>query len=68
MKNYVWELESNIADLWSFMEKVLAKLLLSQESRFVFLPKESLQVTLMTTKSARVPNILFEIGFLTLSG
>lgn len=44
------------------MEKVLAKLLLSQESRFVFLSNESLQVALTTTKSARVPNILFEIG------
>jgi len=56
MKNYVWELQSNIADTWSFRVKVLAKFLASQESRFAFLPNESSQVT---------PAIAESVGSLT---
>lgn len=64
MKNYVWESQSNTADIWSFTVKVLAKLLVSQERGFVFLSNQSSQVTLAIAKAAAVPNIRFETGFL----
>lgn len=57
MKSPAWELECNTAHTWSFMAKVLAKLLVSQESGFDFLSHQSLLVTLATAKSDKVPNI-----------